>query len=916
MKSCKQVIIAIILAAWSSQVCLAQVFTRHQLRTRDFVLTLDTNGKVTSLTETANRAEVVRASRVPFMILRRGKRAFPSTSLKYQQGLLTVGFTPANVSVVVRVEESAEWLDMEIQSISSDEFDHIEFSRIPISDFDSIGYRLNAVHIGQTSVCLLAGKPTTEATIVLRNQGNLVLGARAWKDFDLEGQRAYLIACPSGALRSRLENFERSLGLPLRTLEGRWAKDSPELRKGYLLCDPRSWKEYGAALDFAHEAGLGCVVLVSHVWTSSVGSYSILTSDFPGGIDGLRRAGSTARSRGVRLGLHCLAALIRKDDPIAKSPSGLKKEYVGMLSQELTTSSTALGLSSQLPTGGADLLIDSEFVKYTSAEKVLRGAYGSVPSRHPVGSKVWRMVEGNGLFLPDPRSDLISRIATRLANVCSTCDVGMIYFDGNEAMSAVGPAWYTLSLVYLAFAQAMESEIIVQGSGSGHYAWHILSRANCDDYVCIGISEYRKRHKVPRIQQFFAPSLETPDLGWWALLSHTPSYPATMPEDVNDLCATAAAWNGAVGLETNIRDLSSNARSPELAKLIGLWQSLYLKGNLSPSTNARLRKGDYGYRPVLVSGKVKLQPQQFFPERVFDSSIKTSGRWNLKADPGFRMLSGRIRALTVLSEYGAAENISLLDLEAGGTALVTSGSPDARAQAAVTTRVTRDRDGSKTLSLSMEPSPTGKQWVAGELAFPEALDLSHHRCLGCWIYSDSPESLQVDIQLLDSSGHKREHDVSVVAGRGWTYYRLDRPGTELLYDYPWPHDPKRSLRAFDYSQVKSLKLLLWSQRPTSAVVYIAGIEALAESTAKLERPSIVVDGATTEIPVSLCSDEYCEFSTDLSWRHYSANGRILGSGKISRGLELVSGANAVAFSSATKARALVQLRADGVPFDP
>eukprot|EP01045_Picozoa_sp_COSAG04_P037802 COSAG04_NODE_9837_length_828_cov_1.255144_1_plen_119_part_01 len=74
------------------------------------------------------------------------------------------------------------------------------------------------------------------------------------------------------------------------------------------------------------------------------------------------------------------------------------------------------------PEAGVDMLVDSEILSYTVANKsapyglggVRRGSYGTHAAAHSAGAAVYHLKRSGDGFLPDPDSSMLEEIAANL----------------------------------------------------------------------------------------------------------------------------------------------------------------------------------------------------------------------------------------------------------------------------------------------------------------------------------------------------------------------------------------------------------------------------------------------------------------------------------------------------------------------
>ena len=113
-----------------------------------------------------------------------------------------------------------------------------------------------------------------------------VLIAHADHRLRLEGAKVAIVGCPSENLLDVIEQIEIENGLPHPTIDGVWARRSPELMKSLLYTDI-SEATADEVIAYAKAGGFTTVHINRPVWCASNGSYLINRKNFPSGEAGL-----------------------------------------------------------------------------------------------------------------------------------------------------------------------------------------------------------------------------------------------------------------------------------------------------------------------------------------------------------------------------------------------------------------------------------------------------------------------------------------------------------------------------------------------------------------------------------------------------------------------------------------------------
>jgi hypothetical protein len=726
----------------------------------------------------------------------------------------------------------------------------------------------------------VAGQRCGLAGTVLRARArptNAGGGGRWWN------RSAVLWAGGGGAqLATAVQQVERQVGLPSPTFEDRWAKESPEARKGYWLVDAQAVAATNRSLRrmiaLANASGVPYLALSN--WAQTAGHYEPAAA--LGGLAGLKNLADKLRASGLSVGLHTMSANIActpklgcdryvspvPDPRLAVSPSTfiLAEPLTDSASQSITVN----GSTASAPASGT-LRIGHELITYsgrtTEAPFVLtgvtRGVHNTSASAHQEGAQVYRLLPSFMGFLPQP--DLMDEIVGNIVNVFKAVGAQLLYFDGAEAM----PGTYGESTLCRSFAEQLKGEdCIFQASSGSSYCWHLISRRGQTDWGAIAIRAYWDDVKAAWVKDC-KDNLMTPDVGWAGILDYSPgSWLPTTPQQMEFFASKAVAFGGALSLEMaggvdgSLSGVTTNGRALEAAHKMGGWLKNRL--NLPPETLALLRRPGLDHELTQENGEWYITPVKVHEPFVANPRIPESLSVSLPATFTTRKYSLRVRAKTPVASLGNPANIILASAATADHVTVTCPRYFTAKPGQIKTLIPNG-----TLTIQVVPAPIGKATEVpakslrlnfaaptrsgigcATFAFSARLNLTSHRPLGLLVHGDASNAL-MDLQLQDARG--LIHDFFVrIDFAGWRTIRLDSYETSGLFEHLFPRTAfPDDLRGFETGDVVALNVYLTNA--TRADVLVRSIECLQEDV--LASPTrdarVTVDGATIHVPDGL-----------------------------------------------------------------
>ena len=778
---------------------------------------LGTNGRTISLLDKSSDKERIGDKPTPFAQVRVAGKTWPVTSLQREGDTLLAKFGGSKVQARYRILARDTHLTVELMAVEGAQPESIELCRVQPAPLQRTGSVLVVKWDADFTVCLMALSERVHSQIM----GKDTLAAMVYPEFGMVGEKVALIAVPTPTFLDVVQEVEKTYGLPSPTIDGVWAKQSPDVDTNYLFIDV-SEETADQVIDYAKMGGFGYVLIHWRSWSTSRGSYPINRDNFPNGEASLKATIDKFHAAGLKVGMHMMTSLISKNDPLVRPTPDprLLKDATTTLAKDIdgrTTTITARDdLAAFVDEGrqhddgvdrGIDIQIGDEILfcnqvgvaTPTSFSACQRGMYGTKAQAHPAGTLVHRLAQGAGAYLADLKTTLKDKIAGRIAHVINECGFDMIYFDGGEINRANGPGWYYVSVQQDAIRDRVKRDVFYQGSGLTHWLWHLLSRATCDDHAAIAVKPYMDFHKLKRLEQYkdnFLPG----ELGWCGLLAGGPDHPATTVSDIEHYGARMIGHNAPISIQTSLKKLARNPQSGDILKGLKKIDAFRRSEAMSESLRAQLKTGDWSFFDA--AGRIKVRPVQPAtsrpPKKEREAVVSASdgralfrGNLRLPADGPAKKIPGALLcSITLADREATAKDCRRPGLIGGDT-------PPAMVQ---------DLRARKTLAVTL--------LVAGQRK------------------NLSPTYPVLNVQLEDQRGWFRDHyiDLDFVGER--TIVLPETNVARLLPDFGRSeYHVKKVVRYFDYSKVAAVNLR-WMRQPgvKGPNVFLKQISAVASPT--------------------------------------------------------------------------------------
>ena len=432
-------------------------------------------------------------------------------------------------------------------------------------------------------------------------------------DAFIKGAAVALIMTPLENLLDAIGVMERREGLPHPTVNGEWAKKSPEATRSYFMVSRQTAEGRRAALEWAKKAGLRCVYSLGPF--VSWGHFEVDGKLYQGGDDGLKRAVLEARECGIGMGFHTLSNFIHTHDP-----------YVTPVPDDNLLVMDRTALSSDIGEAGDRIAVEkvnnfgrrshlnvirigTELIQYKSlsvsgGENALvgcaRGAFGTSAAPHKAGDPVLRLWDHAYMTL-FPNLELQNEMARRVGKLIKYTGIGRMSFDGMEGCLYTGRGEYACSEYVRRCFSFSGPELLCDASTPSHYRWHAHSYFNWgephwDWQGRGGMFHYRADNQL-----FFERNLMPRMLGQYNIRLSAPNHAsvkteATGPEDFEFMLGQTVAHNAGFGFDCEQATLEKHGLTPFFLDAIRTWEDLRFNGDIPDHVREKLRNEHADWR--------------------------------------------------------------------------------------------------------------------------------------------------------------------------------------------------------------------------------------------------------------------------------------------------------------------------------
>lgn len=425
--------------------------------------------------------------------------------------------------------------------------------------------------------------------------------------FDDGGVVGSKIAIFGSAAQEALEYLEKIVvgeGMPYPQIGGEWNKTSPTASQAYIIY-PFNEKNIDKALAFTQRTGLKYLYHAGPF--STWGHFELNPSEFPSGVDGLKKCVEIAAKEGIKLGVHTLSNFTTPNDKyVSPVPdSRLAKVGSSTLVGDVSASQSDIEIASPLffnQMGNNSMhavMVGQELIRYESvsdsAPWILqgceRGAWGTKASSHSKDEQISKLIDhAYKVFLTD--IDLTGEQARNIASIFNETGIEQISFDGLEGAWSTGLGQYGLSLMMKEWWDALDPERrnnINDASMTTHYNWYIFTRMNWGEPWYGSFRESQVSYRLMN-QDFYRRNLIPCMLGWF-------KYDATTSiEDLEWLLTRSAAFDAGYTLSISSESaVSENGASDRLVAAIASWERARLSGAFPKELKHEMESTDNEY---------------------------------------------------------------------------------------------------------------------------------------------------------------------------------------------------------------------------------------------------------------------------------------------------------------------------------
>ncbi|NQU43412.1 hypothetical protein HQ520_09000, partial [bacterium] len=755
----------------------------------------------------------------------------------FRDGRLTVVFMDPDLTIDFRVDTHPSFLAFEIISMAGSEPTRLILGNITVGPVESTGYQVGVTRGERYTVFLRALSLNTVLGRAESHSGRVAtLRCEAGGDSGFVGARFALAGCPREKTRDVLKEVLTEGNTHYTLSGGPWAEGSDIARASYIFCTP-SVNDADKWVDLARLSGVSQLLLVG---VARYGDHSPRSDLYPGGMDDLKKVVEIFHAAGLAVGYHNLSACISKSSSfVTPVPDpGLFKDAHYRLAEPVDEKTTTIP-TTEIPSGdtfggytskGNDIQIGDEIITYTGLSTTppyafigcKRGAHGTRPGSHDGGTTVSHLGERFGHYLPDPKSELWEKTIRFFADLYNECGFDMLYFDGLEALNALGGNRLEDDRIVCDYAwqvvERLPRSTATEGSTYVHALWPMRTRLGAWDYPHYGIKRWIDYHCEKNRDQRARELLPT-QLGWWNLLTATPDYEAATPDQVEYMCCKALGNDMAFSIQgVQVADrpageelaeiggdivteegyaVTSGERQEMLA-LIGRYERLRLAGVVPESVKTRLREPGREFRLSQRSkDECLLTPTVFLSHRI--ESFTTEGQtehnttWTIDNPYGQQPLQLQIKALVTGEPFDSPRGISLTEFKGGE--FQKEAAPGVQCDLDLSRTDMDGREVLGTFKARNDGSVARGAWARVTKSFEPPLDMSSHRVIGLWIHGDGKGEL-LNVQLSNpqqETFESYEEQYIRIDFKGWRYYQLpliERSADEFL-DYQWPYGAGR-----------------------------------------------------------------------------------------------------------------------------
>ncbi|RPE08692.1 hypothetical protein EGT74_16780 [Chitinophaga lutea] len=648
-------------------------------KTKQWSLQLDNSGKLTSMKSLALQKEFVFADKAGALmsIKKDGQLHAPrSCAWNAKKSELLLTYPEAGMEAKVKVQRNDHYISFELTQLTQpDKVDLVLWGPYPVTLADTVGEVVGvvrskdfAIGIQALNIKTLGGYPNAESDIepsydvfeggnkvdvkeddmnkqlfrgdvarptdygavlqafcrnrgrdrVIENWGHSAYLAPAFNDGGVVGSKIALFGVTNADVLPTISQIELREGLPHPMLDGQWGKQARHASESYLIMDFGT-ANLDEAIAATKQAGLR--YLYHGDPFENWGQFKLRPREFPQNWASMKQCVETAKTKGVRLGVHTLSNFITTNDPYVTPVPDTRLAKVGYSRLSAAVDANAKELAIEDPVFFnqfqnntlKSVVVGNEIIRYgtvsTSAPwKLLdceRGAFGTKAAAHRQHDTVGKLMDHPyKVFLTNYA--LQEEMSTTIARLFNETGLMQISFDGLEGCLSSGMGQYARQLFvknwYDHLSPELKGRVINDASNPGHYFWHIYTRMNWGEPWYAGFRESQLQLRLKN-QQFFRRNLMPSMLGWFSLK------PETTPEDIEWMLALGAGYDAGFALATSLQTLQRHGLKDEVLGLINTWEQARMQNIFSEAQKEQMRSLKHEFHLELTGNRAyKLTP--------------------------------------------------------------------------------------------------------------------------------------------------------------------------------------------------------------------------------------------------------------------------------------------------------------------
>ena len=453
----------------------------------------------------------------------------------------------------------------------------------------------------------------------------------------MTGAKVALFGSASSKALDRIGKVELERGLPHPMFDGEWGKTARSAMRSYLI-SYFSEKDFDFILDKAETGGFKYVYHSGPFKTWGCFQWS---EDFvKGGDAGVKALVDKAAARGIALGVHCLSNFTTTNDPyVTPVPSDhlLKQGRLYLMSDIDAVQKDLLIRKStyfSVPVTLNAMIIDKEIITFGSVEEIggnmvlsgcRRGAFGTAAAAHLAKSPLYKLWDYpyRTLF---PDLELQDRYSDRLSEIFNKTGLRQISFDGLEGTMYTGQDDYAPARFVSRWYEALDHNVVNDGSNLDHYNWHINTRMNWGEPWGEAMRTGQVEGRI-RNQEYFRRNLFPRMLGWFLIRLSDKNMECSTLEDTEWALSEAAGFDAGYAMVIDLNTLKHHGQIDSLLGAIKNWDLLREKQCFTEEQMAKLRdpktewhlekqgEGSYLLYPLNISSRFtcnlgEMQPGQ------------------------------------------------------------------------------------------------------------------------------------------------------------------------------------------------------------------------------------------------------------------------------------------------------------------